>query len=285
MLAPMPAETRLRAASDWTDLVFHVLAHVDASEVPANLWSPEYVRHVAGAHGPAQSRPLGASAAALAASVRTHAEWARLQHVAWLFADHAQAQAAALIDLAALPQVPHARRAPLHALAPVLPAAELLRATALLEAEVHAALPAPVWERAALEAELGRARVLAPRLASAPLLVAPALTHHGRVYGGAIWIGAPAPVLAVSAGHVALQAAHEATVLEVGEAAAEDGTQLHERRCEAIAVVLLAVRAAAQGRSAEHAAWGRRWRLRRDHFARAGLHVQERALLDRLLTG
>ena len=252
-----PRHSPLLLGPTWPDLVFHVLAHVSVPAFPANLFSAEYTRYVAAAAGPVAARPLGEGAAALAASVHTHAEWARLQHVAWLFSDLEQARTAALTDLSELSRE----------LTPVLPAAELLRASALLEAEVHAALPTLAWDRAALSLELARASSCAPRLASAAVHVAPALTHHGRVVGARIWIGAPAEQLAVSVEHAALQAAHEATVLEVSEAVAQRGLQMPEREREAVAVVVFAERAAAQHRAEAHAVWGARWQLTPEHFA------------------
>ncbi|HKP64698.1 MAG TPA: hypothetical protein VJV78_48510, partial [Polyangiales bacterium] len=158
-------------ASDlWASLVFHVLAHVPAAGVPADLFSAEYVQYVASTAGPASSRPLGEGVTALASSVRSHEEWALLQHVGWLWGGLAEAQADALIDLETL-AAEGVRRTSLRALGPVLAAAELLRASALLEAPVHRALPAPPWDRAALTAELARACAIAPRLATAPVHV------------------------------------------------------------------------------------------------------------------
>lgn len=272
-----------RAAGDWTDLVFHVLAHVPAPEFPANLFSPAYVQYVAEAAGPAGARPLGDVASVLSASLHSHADWARLQLVAWLFEDVAGAQAAALRDLEALVPESPAAAALQRAREPTLTAAEFLRASALLEAPAHAALPALEWDRNALAAALASACAIAPRLATARLHVAPALTHHGRVQGAAIWIGAPAPELAVSVEHVALQAAHEATVLEVGEADERSGALLPERVREAVAVVVLAERARTQGLRAAHAAWAARWNLQADHFARDGLAPPAGALARALL--
>ncbi len=280
------SELALREAviSDpWTALVFHVLAHVPASGAPADLFSAEYAQYVADAAGPAASRPLDEGVAALASSVRSHEAWVLLQHVAWLFDGLATAQVTALIDLAALAGAAGVRMASLRALGPVLPAAELLRASALLEALVHASLPAPAWDRAALAAELARACAIAPRLATSSVHVVPALTFHGRVFGGTVWIGAPVERFRVSVAHAALQAAHEATVLEVNEAAAGGGMPLAERAGEAVAVVVLAERAAAQGRSGEHAVWAARFGLRAEHFARERLPPSSAALAGRLL--
>jgi len=272
------------ASDPWASLVFHVLAHVPAAGVPADLFSAEYVQYVTSTAGPASSRPLGEGVAALASSVQSHEEWAQLQHVAWLFEGLTEAHAAALIDLTDL-AAESVRMASLRALGPVLSAAELLRASALLEAPIHTALPAPTWDRAALAAELARACAIAPRLATAPVHVVPALTVHGRVYDRAIWIGAPAEPFNVSVEHVALQAAHEATVLEVSEAAASRRTPLPERAGEAVAVVVFAERAAAQGRAGDHGVWGARFGLRPEHFARETLPASSAALAEQLLTG
>ena len=269
----------------WVSLVFHVLAHVRASSAAADLFSAEYVQYVADTAGPAASRPLGESVAALASIVRSHEEWVRLQHVAWLFDGLAGAQAAALIDLAALAGVERVRMPSLRALVPVSPAAELLRASALLEAPVHAALPVLAWDRTVLAVELSRACAIAPRLAVAPVHVVPALTFRGRAFGSAIWIGAPVERFRVSVEHAALQAAHEATVLEVNEAAASSGMSLAERAGEAVAVVVFAERAAAQGRAGEHAVWAARFGLRPEHCAREGLPSSSAALARRLLGG
>lgn len=267
----------------WACLVFHVLAHVAASSAAADLFSAEYVQFVAETAGSAESRPLGEGAAALASSVRSHDEWVRLQHVAWLFDRLAAAQAAALTDLAALAGSEGVRMSSLRALRSVLPAAELLRASALLEAPLHAALPVPEWDRAALAAELARACAIAPRLATAAVYVVPALTFRGRVFGASIWIGAPVERFGVTVAHAALQAAHEATVLEVNEAAAVSGAPLPERAAEAIAVVVFAARAAAQGRGGDHAVWGARFGLRPEHCAPEGLPPSSAALSQRLI--
>jgi hypothetical protein len=84
--------------------------------------------------------------------------------------------------------------------------------------------------------------------------------------------------------HAALQAAHEATVLEVNEAAAMGGSPLPERAAEAVAVIVFAERAAAHGRAGDHGVWAAHFGLQPEHFARAGLPPSSAALAAQLLT-
>jgi hypothetical protein len=155
-------------------------------------------------------------------------------------------------------------------------ASELLRCRALLEAERHAALPPSAADLAKLHAALTALGSCAPQLASSELRLCRALTRHGRVFGACIYLGLPDPQLGVSTEQVAMQGAHEATVLEVGERAR--GSTLAERALERVAVWLLSQRAAAAGLAAEHAVWGAQFGVRPEHAELDALAPEERAL-------
>jgi hypothetical protein len=132
--------------------------------------------------------------------------------------------------------------------------AELLWCAALLEAPVHARLPALDVDEDGARAALARVEPLAPDLAACAIALVPSLRLRGRVHSAHIWIGAPCTELAVDAEHVAWQAAHEATVREV----ARGGVREHDA-LERAALALLESRARAAGLAHEHARWRARF--------------------------
>jgi hypothetical protein len=81
------------------------------------------------------------------------------------------------------------------------------------------------------------------------------LRLRGRLWHRELLVGVPGDDLGPSVHHVAWQASHEATVLEVSRRARDLGVDLAERSVERIALVLLAERAAKARRSVEHARW------------------------------
>jgi len=235
----------------WADLVFHVLAHVRAgAELAPSLYDPAYTAWAERALGPASGRALAEDLRALGALLATHEAQATAQLVACLFdtAEEAGAHAdRALAELSSAEVRAPEVLAPLSALGA---GAELLWCAALLEAPAHARLPMPAVDARALADALARAAEVAPELARCEVAHVRALRIRGRVLGSAIWVGVPCEELALTAEHVAWQAAHEATVREVSleRALAHDAL-------EEAALARLAERARALGRGAEHARW------------------------------
>lgn len=245
----MPA----RLGPPWADLVFHVLAHIPLP-FPSSLHDPHYVAFAERRLGPAAGRALAQDAALLGKMLATHEICARAQWVAFLFEDAAAARAVAPRELRDLDDV-HAHGAALRALGGIEPVAESLRAAAELEAPHHARLPAPAVNAVELDVALDHARAAAPRLASLGVRCSRALARRGRAVPPWIYVGVPSDELGVTAGHVATQAAHEATVVEVGEAARAAGVHLGERDVEHAALVVLAERAGRSAFAEEHARW------------------------------
>jgi hypothetical protein len=199
---------------------------------------------------------------------------ASIQLLAWLFDDADHAALGAARDLAELGAGDVLRPELLEPLVALGPAVEVLRCAAELEREALAALGPPLVMLDEVAAALTVAERAAPGLATSTILPLRSLRLRGRVRGAEIWIGAPSPDLALEPEHVAWQAAHEATVREVSSAGG-----LAERRVEAVALVLLAERAARAKLASAH----RRWL---QHLAgppavsRASLRPEEQWLLD-----
>jgi hypothetical protein len=238
----------------WAEVVFHVLAHV-AVDVPASAWEPRYVRFAEARLGPAQRRPLGEDARALAALLPDHDGLARAQLLAWLFGDLERAERVfdrALDELA--PEdvdeptvLAHLRRAP----ASVRRGAELLFCAAALEASHVRSLGPVVVDGEALALATRALALVAPGLRGVSLGVVRALGWRGRALGGSIWVGAPGALGGgPSLEHVAWQAAHEAVVAEVFCAA-----RAPHADAEHVAIVLLAERARRAGLEVAHARW------------------------------
>ncbi|MCC6526452.1 MAG: hypothetical protein IT373_27640 [Polyangiaceae bacterium] len=302
----------------WPDLILHVLAHVaGTADLPASVYDPAYVAFAARHLGPAGARTLAEDAAALAVLLPSHAALARAQLVAWLFPSPEAAGACAERDLGELAREPPAEiacRAALATLASApaleLSGLELLRCAALLEAPSHAALPPAVLEaeeRARLAEALDALVPVAPWLARVDVVPHRALRLRGRVRRrtlarspgshalAEIWTGLPCDDPGPDVAHVAWQAAHEASVLEVtrvaehaagpaaGERAVEHaaGPAAGERAVEHAAVVLLAERAEEAGRAAERAAWYAHFGPDAPHVSRARLAPAEAELVAR----
>lgn len=259
----------------WAEALFHVLAHVPAGALPSSLHAPSYVRFAADALGPPSARSLGEDVLALSAIARDHARYASLQALAWLWDGLPRALACAERDLDAL--------SPAEVDAPELldrlrsdPATELLRCAVLLESQWFLRLPRADCDRDALLAALAMLVPYAPRLAYARVSVLRPLTHHGRVYRDAIWVGLPSAD--VSLAHVAMQAAHEATVRELADAA----PSLGEREREAVALVLLHCRVHNSAQASAHRAWCEHWRITPPALDLASLTPRGLAALETL---
>ena len=278
-MTPLPS---IAIDSGWSDLVFHVLAHVDLRGVAPNVFDARYARWVA-----AQRRRdgglLAADASLLAALLAEPADAAGVQALAVLFTSTEQAMASARCELRELSADDVGSPAALRALASVTELAEHLRSSALLEAETHAELPEARTDRSQLNAALERVAHCAPALRECELVLCRALTRHGRVFGARVHVGLPDAELGVSAQQVAMQAAHEASVLEAGRALRGLGLQLNERAVEALAVVLFAQRCARGGLVPAHAAWGAQWGVRPEHCELAAVPEPARELATELL--
>jgi hypothetical protein len=239
----------------WADLVFHVLAHVrPAGPFASSLFDETYIAFSEKHAGPAAARSLGADADVLGRAVTSHEALARLQWVARLFDDTASARAVAQRDLSGLRDGDVADAVALRALSDVSNAAEVLRAAAELEAPHHAKLPV-IEVEPALAAALERASPAAPRLAGFRVECLRALRVRGRLFDSRIWVGVPSAELSLTAEHVAVQAAHEATVAEVAGTARSHAVELGERSIEHIALVLFAERAARGPLAEAHSRW------------------------------
>jgi hypothetical protein len=199
--------------------------------------------------GPCGERTLGEDCVALGQLLTDHASLSRAQLTALLYADVEGAMSEADRELERL----SAPASLLHALLPLRPAVELLRCAALLEAPVLTSLPPLAFDEVALTAALERVHGASPKLDSHVFVPVRALRLRGRLFEKEIWHGVPSTALELDATHVAWQAAHEATVAEVAEAAR--AAALQERGIEHVALVLLAERATAAGLEREHRAW------------------------------
>ena len=243
--------------AEWAELVFHVLAHARGTAgLAASADFPAYTRFCARHIGAAEMRHLAEDAAILAALLPTHAALAEVQLLAWLFRSRERASASALLELRELPAEAVDDAGALAALRGSEPA-ELLRCAALLELDAFERLPEPAWEPAAVAEALGRVQPAAPELERCRIEVVRSLGLRGRVRRHHILIGIPEEALGVTNDHVAWQAAHEATVLELGDRAVglPPGDRPGERDVEHAAVVLLAERAREHGLYLEHARW------------------------------
>ncbi|MBX3127231.1 MAG: hypothetical protein KF718_10980 [Polyangiaceae bacterium] len=239
----------------WAELVFHVLAHVRGGrDQPASVWEPRYVAWVAGLAGKAESRCLGQDARLLG-QVARHQAMAALQLMAWLFDGVEQAEAVACRDIAQLGAREVAAPELLGPLAELGPLSEVLRAAALLEREVVDALPPPAPRLDELADRLVALAKVAPELEQSVVCCVRPLWLRGRVRGSEIWVGCPEADRGPTPEHVAWQAAHEATVHEVGRRSRHLGAALTERVGEQVALTLLKTRAAARGLQREHARW------------------------------
>ncbi len=237
--------------------MFHVLAHVAGSaHLPASAYDPRYVAWVERHCGPAGERPLAEDVAVLARARATHEQLACAQLLAWLFDGPAQALACATRDLGDLKPEEVVAAELLAPLSRAGPAVEVLRCAIELERPCYESLPSQATQAdepmALLATALQAVLAAAPSLARCSVLPLRALRQRGRIRGWQIWVGMPCPELDLPASHSAWQAAHEATVAEVSETGA---ARLSERAVEAVAVVLLAERAADVGLGNEHAHW------------------------------
>ena len=225
-------------ASAWTEAVFHVLAHVDVGRVAASCHDARWIRHAEQHLGPARERKLAEDATVLANALATHELLARAQALAWVFPSADAARAAAAQDLADLE-----RSVALHVALAAGASAEVLRAAAELELAAIESLPARPEASDEILRDVVRA---APNLSRCEVSFARPLPSRGRAFGTSIVVGFPG-VAGAESDFVAWQAAHEATVLEIGRGEFADV----ERR----ALGLLRARARRTGLAHAHARW------------------------------
>ena len=234
----------IATARPFADLVFHVLAHVPG-DAAASAYDPAYAAWSEARIGPPAERSLAEDARALEALAPTHDALVRAQLLAWLFSDRDRARSVWERPLSELG--PNEVDDPSALSVAGDPAAELLWCAVALEDEAHARLPAMRANDVA-DAALGLAGV-APTITGLDLGIVRSLRLRGRVRGREIWIGEPGAGATLD--HVAWQAAHEATAVELGE----HDPRLPFASIEHGSVVLLAMRAERAGRAADHARW------------------------------
>lgn len=212
----------------WAELVFHVLAHVRVA-APASAYDEAWIRFVESHAGPARERTLADDALAIAGAASTHELLAAAQLVAWLFDDHARAEACSDRMLEELTPKDVDDPGVLRALQQHRVAAEVLRAAAELESDVVRALPAMTPEATP---------TIAPWVSSFQMIPLRPLRVRGRVYRDRIFVGV-AGALGVSAEHVAFQAAHEATVSVLHRAARDAKLAITHHSLENAAIAML----------------------------------------------
>lgn len=243
------------AHRSWPELVFHVLAHVEVTaHLPSSLFDPVYVRWVEETLGPASSRTLGEDVGVIGLALGDHEALARVQLLAWLFDDAEAARAVSAREIAELSEDEVTRGEVLRALKKTGPAAELLRCAALLEDGHSDELPRPSLPKKELEVALDEVARAAPRLPHQRVVPLRSLRLRGRVRELDVFVGWPCAELDLAVDHVAWQAAHEATVAEIGAHTLE-APHISERGLEAVALVTLAQRAGEAGLSEGHGAW------------------------------
>lgn len=235
----------------WADLIFHVLAHVEATApLSPSVYDAAYVAQCASVLGPASARALGKDAAVLGQVLTTHTDLARAQLLAWLFTSVLRAQRVHGRELAHLQPSDVDRPEVLGALVMLGSPAELLRSAAELELSAFKALPSPKVDLAALTKELDAVAAAAPRLASMRVGVVRSLRLRGRVLGDEVWVG-----LAPTLEQMAWQVAHECTVSELyDEPASRDWTF---EQLETEAHLRLDARAREAGLTEAHQRWAR----------------------------
>ena len=244
-----------RLAPLWAEAVLHVLAHVDARGLAASCHDVRWVAWAEQHLGCAADRSLEQDARVLAGVLTTHEQLAAAHALAWAWNDEAQVRAAAGRDLSQLGEADVADAAALATARDVGPGVEVLRAAAELELPLLAVTRASCIDVVALEAELTEVRAAAPELARARVALARPLARRGRAWRGSILVGAPG-VAGAQVAHVAWQAAHEATVLEVARSASWLARQARGfEAVERTALGLLRSRARRVGLADEHGRW------------------------------
>ena len=182
---------------------------------------------------------------------------ASAQALAWVFDSSEACTRAGPRELAALERDAVASVDALAAAVRAGPIAEVLRAAAELELPLVEALP-PISAQDLTAIALGLEAILeaAPSLPRFTVSVARPLGLRGRAFGSSIVIGVPG-IDCPDAEHVAWQAAHEATVLEVAA-----DSRLSFLDLERSALARLRSRARAAGLAEAHGRWLARLDLR-----------------------
>jgi hypothetical protein len=205
--------------------------------------------------GPAASRPLGEDVRVLAAALSTHERLAAVQALAWTFSDDTQVLAAAARELGELGASEIADATALATARAAGAAAEVLRAAAELELPLLASLRASCIDAVAFDIELAEVSAAAPELARSSVALARPLPRRGRAWRGSIFVGTPG-VAGADVAHVAWQAAHKATVLEVERSATWLARQASSfEAVERTALALLRSRARRVGLGDAHGRW------------------------------
>jgi hypothetical protein len=205
----------------YADLVFHVLAHVRPDRPLApSLYFPGYIECCKQRLGPADARPLGEDLVALGRLVSDHQRLDQALLLAWLFETPEDASVYDAVELDSLPPESPVDPRVLSSLRSLPESAiELLRCSVALERQHWAKLPETRLDPApALLEKLERMRSVAPHLCEVHIGCVRPLGLRGRAFFSSVLVGTvddPLEGCSPSAEHAALQAAHEATVIEV----------------------------------------------------------------------
>lgn len=244
----------------YAELVYHVLAHVEsAPELAAGTYNPTYVSYC-GAHlGSTAERTLGEDARALSALLSDHEKLARVQVLAWLYETVEASGATEALEFSRVTEADGAREPALQYLreAPSVEL-ELLRCAVALEREHWERLPhvcsGRVVSPGALqeqEARISALEAVAPYLCQVQVQGIFPLSYRGRAFADSVLVGVPGRGAGMpSLQHVGLQAAHEATVLEVQQRVALPFLEL-----ERAALTLLKTRVRGSQFEDEHSNW------------------------------
>lgn len=225
-----------------------MLAHVDPGRVASSCYDAGWIAWAEQHLGRATDRSLAADVRVLERTLASNEHLAAAQALAWMWNDAAQARGCAQRDLAELTDDDVADTRALRTARAIGPAVEVLRAAAELELPRLAEIHAPYTDTTALARALSRAAPAAPELGRVRIELAPPLPRRGRAWGPHVWVGMPG-IAGAETEHVAWQAAHEATVVEVGRLA--EGHETVER----MALGLLRSRARRAGLTDAHRRW------------------------------
>lgn len=209
----------VRRASLWTESVFHVLAHVEAPGLPSSCHDARYVAWIGERLGSIEARALGEDTAVIARVATTHDVLAGVQALAWVFDSPDQCRRASDRELGELGADDVASADALSIALSTGPIAEVVRAAAELELPLLAGLVGSAAARVDLRAvrrALDVVSAAAPSLRDSAVSLALPLGLRGRAFARSIVAGVPG-IACPDVEHVAWQAAHEATVVDLNE--------------------------------------------------------------------
>lgn len=236
--------------------------------VPASLYHPNYIDFCRRHLGHESERALGEDIQALARLLPTHDALAKVQVLSWLFDSVDASVKSEHLEFNELADFDGVRSGPLSILRGTdVTTLELLRCSVALEREAWACLPSfDPHPTGGLATHLQELAPFAPMLKKATVKLSRALGHRGRALGSTIFVGLPrdpfGDAWSSTEEHIALQAAHEATVLELIRK-----VRLPFFELEHAALTVLRTRIAGSPWGASH----RRWLLSHDLSAFGGV--------------